>query len=174
LSSVSKASLAEGKEKERPEVGKVKKIKNETMNTSDFEKALVSLKALVQPLKRGHKMRVVIDFDSTAKRIGMNYLDINKDTDQESLPDDMQFDYARENGGVSREYGELVPGSGGQGREYYESHMKGVFEMLGIKGLAGKVRVIVDYDPDKPEVSIRHFRPDEAIPEKTEDQGEDN
>ena len=148
----------------------MKEVTRESMNTEAFEKAFISLQTLVQPLKLGHKMRVVVDYDSTARHIKMNYLDINKETDPESLPDNVQFDYKRENGGISKEYGELVPGSGGQNRGYYESHMKSVFEMLGIKGLAGKVRVIVDYDPDKEEVSIRHFSPDEAIPEKTGDQ----
>lgn len=148
----------------------MKEVARESMNTIDFEKAFVSLQALVSPVKLGHKTRIVVDYDSSEKRIKMNYLEVNKNTDTESLPDDMQFNYARENGGVSREYGVLLPGCGGQNREYCESHMKGVFEMLGIKGLAGKVRVIVDYDPDKEKVSIRHFNHDEAIQEKTEDQ----
>jgi len=148
----------------------VKAIKQERIKTTDFEKAFISLQNLVKPLKLGHKMRVFIDYDSTARHIKMNYLDINKDTNPESLPDDMQFNYAKENGGISSEYGELVPGSGGQNREYYENHLKSVFEMLGIKELTGKVRVIVDYDPDKEGTTIRHFIPDEAIPKKTEGQ----
>ncbi len=148
----------------------MKKVAQESMKTIDFEKAFISLQRLVQPLKLGHKMRVVIDYDSTSRHIKMNYLDINKDANPDSLPNNVQFNYARENGGISRAYGELVPGSGGQNREYYESHMKDVFAMLGIKGLAGKVRVIVDYNPDKAEISIKHFIPDEVIPEKTEAQ----
>lgn len=136
--------------------------KQEAMNTIDFEKAFVSLQALVSPVKLGHKTRIVVDYDSSEKRIKMNYLEVNKDTDTESLPDDMQFNYARENGGVSRGYGVLLPGCSRQNREYCERHMKSVFEMMGIKGLVGKVRVIVDYDPDKKKVSIRHFKPDEA------------
>ena len=148
----------------------MKEVAREAMNTGDFEKALISLQTLVQPIKLGHKTRVFVDYDSSEKRIKMNYLEVNKDTDTESLPDNMQFNYMRENGGVNREYGVLLPGCGGQSREYYESHMKDIFAMLGIKGLAGKVRVIVDYAPDKEEISIRHFIPDEVIPEKTEDQ----
>lgn len=154
--------IAEGKRKERREVEKVKEVARENMNTIDFEKAFISLQTLVQPLKLGHKMRVVVDYDSTARHIKMNYLDINKDANPESLPDNVQFDYMRENGGISRAYGKLVTGSGGQNREYYESHMKDIFAMLGIKGLAEKVRVIVDYDPEKEKVSIRHFKPDEV------------
>ncbi len=147
-----------------------KQVWQSEVQTIDFEKAFISLQALVNPLKLGHKTRIFIDYDSSEKLIRMNYLEVNKDTDTESLPDNMQFNYARENGGVSREYGVLLPGCCGQDREYCERHMKSVFEMLGIKGLAGKVRVIVDYDPDKEKVSIKHFNPDEVIPEKTEDQ----
>ena len=146
----------------------MKEVARESMNTEDFEKAFISLQTLVHPLKLGHKMRVVVDYDSTARHIRMNYLDINKDANPESLPDDVQFDYTRENGGISRAYGELVTGNGGQNREYYESHMKDIFAMLGIKELSGKVRVILDYDPEKAEISIRRFVPDEVIPEKTE------
>ncbi len=140
----------------------MKVTKREAMNTIDFERAFISLQALTKPIRLGHKMRIVIDYDSSVRYIKMNYLDINKETETESLPDNMQFDYKRENGGISREYEELVTGSGWLKREYCESHMKSVFEMLGIKGLAGKVRVIVDYDPDKEKVSIGHFNPDEA------------
>jgi len=150
-------------------VEKVREVKKETMNMLDFEKVFVSLQTLVKPLKLGHKMRVFIDYDNTARFIRMNYLDINEGVNPESLTDDMQFNYAGENGGISREYGELVPGSGGQNREYYENHLKGVFEMLGIKELAGKVWVIMDYDPDKEEISTRHFIPVEVILEKTKE-----
>lgn len=77
----------------------MKKVAQESMKTIDFEKAFISLQRLAQPLKLGHKMRIVIDYDSTSRHIKMNYLDINKDANPDSLPNNVQFNYARENGG---------------------------------------------------------------------------
>ena len=132
-----------------------------TIKTADFEKVFVSLQSLVKPLKLGHKMRIVADYDSEKKHIKTHYLELKDGTEFESLPDDMQFCPTKINAGVDWKYG-TIKQSGGQNREFSEKNLQSVFGLLGLYGMCGtkgKIRVIVDYDQDKEEISVKHIIP---------------
>ena len=132
-----------------------------TIKTLDFERAVVSLQSLVKPITTGHKMRIVADYDSEKRHIMTNYLELKDGTEFESLPDDMQFCPTKVNAGIGWEYG-TIKQSGGQNREFSEANLQSTFELLGLYGMCGtkgKVRVIIDYDPDKEEISVKHINP---------------
>ncbi len=138
----------------------MKKIRREVVNMINFEKMIVSLKMLVDPLKIGHKMRVFIDYDSQKKHIQTNYIEISENTELDSLPIDIQFDYEKANAGISKEYAQKmqIVAGGGQNRSFYEENMKELFAYFGIKKLEGKMRVILDYDTHKAEVVVQYFK----------------
>lgn len=106
-------------------------------------------------------MRIVADYDSEKKHIKTHYLELKDGTEFESLPDDMQFCPTKVNCGIDWKHG-TVTGSGGQNREFSEKNLQNVLELMGFYGMCGtkgKVRVIVDYDPDKEEISVKHINP---------------
>ena len=131
------------------------------IKTADFEKTFVALQYLVKPFMLSHKMRLVADYDSGKRHIMTRYLEPKEGIELKSLPDDMQFCPTKVNCGVDWEYG-TVKGSGGQNREFSEANLQSVFELLGLHGMCGtkgKIRVIVDYDPDEAEISVKHIIP---------------
>lgn len=132
-----------------------------TIKKTDFEKVFLSIQFMTESLQLGHKMRIVADYDSENRHIKMNYLEVKDGTEFESLPDDMQFFPTKVNCGVDWKYG-TIKKSGGPNREFVEANLQSVLELMGFYGMCGtkgKVRVIVDYDPDKEEISVKHINP---------------
>ena len=130
-----------------------------TIKTQNFERAVVSLQSLVESVTIGHRMRIVADYDSGKRHILTNYLELKDTTKFENIPDDMQFFPTKINCGVDWKYG-TVKKSGRHNRKFSEENLQSTFALLGLSGMCGtngKVRVIVDYDPDKEEISIKRI-----------------
>lgn len=132
-----------------------------TIKKVNFEKVFLSLQFMAENLQLGHKMRIVADYDSEKPHIKMNYLEVKDSVQFESLPDDMKFSPTKVNCGVDWKHG-MIKGSGGLNREFSEANLQNVLELMGFYGMCGtkgKVRVIVDYDPDKEEIFVKHIIP---------------
>ncbi len=57
---------------------KGKLVKEIHMNTIDFEKCFTAIQQLVEPLKLGRKMRVIIDYDPQKERAEFRYFKIEE------------------------------------------------------------------------------------------------
>lgn len=50
-----------------------------SMDTVDFEKLFTAMQGLTEPLKLGHKKRVVIDYDPQGPKMVFRYFNLDKD-----------------------------------------------------------------------------------------------